>query len=69
MLLLAAGADGEYVRQVAAGLDYLHARSVIHRDIKPENLFIGMNGDVKIGDFGWSVHSPKGRWVYRPRQS
>ncbi|KAK8866047.1 hypothetical protein IAR55_001198 [Kwoniella newhampshirensis] len=50
--------SGRYVRQVADGLAYLHENQVIHRDIKPENLLIGMNGEIKIGDFGWSVYSP-----------
>jgi serine/threonine protein kinase len=50
-----------YTLQVAEGLEYLHLKNVIHRDIKPENLLIGMNGQIKIGDFGWSVHSPSER--------
>nr|XP_031860924.1 uncharacterized protein CI109_003651 [Kwoniella shandongensis]KAA5527996.1 hypothetical protein CI109_003651 [Kwoniella shandongensis] len=50
--------SSRYVRQVANGLAYLHENQVIHRDIKPENLLIGLSGEIKIGDFGWSVYSP-----------
>jgi len=56
--------DEQYISQVAAGLAYLHEHNVIHRDIKPENLLLGMEGEIKIGDFGWSVHSPEERWVW-----
>ncbi|CAO3607961.1 unnamed protein product [Cunninghamella blakesleeana] len=45
----------KYVIQLANALLYLHHRRVIHRDIKPENLLLDLNGDLKIGDFGWSV--------------
>lgn len=52
-----------YMAQLADALMYCHARKVIHRDIKPENLLLGASGDVKIADFGWSVHAPSSRWV------
>uniref|UniRef100_A0A034WT24 Aurora kinase n=1 Tax=Bactrocera dorsalis TaxID=27457 RepID=A0A034WT24_BACDO len=47
-----------YIRSLASALQYLHERDVIHRDIKPENLLLGHKGDLKIADFGWSVHEP-----------
>ncbi|CAG8470336.1 5863_t:CDS:2 [Ambispora leptoticha] len=50
-----------YVNQMANALVYLHKKHVIHRDIKPENLLLGMNGELKIADFGWSVHAPNAR--------
>ncbi|CAJ0749759.1 18139_t:CDS:2, partial [Entrophospora sp. SA101] len=32
------------------------SRDLFH--IKPENLLLGPNNDLKIADFGWSVHAP-----------
>jgi serine/threonine protein kinase len=42
-------------------LNYCHSKHVIHRDIKPENLLLGAYGEIKIADFGWSVHAPTSR--------
>lgn len=50
-----------YVRDLTNALIYCHDKSVIHRDIKPENLLLGNNGELKIADFGWSVHAPSSR--------
>lgn len=50
-----------YIRQIADALKYCHAKKVIHRDIKPENLLIGSKGEIKVADFGWSVHAPSSR--------
>ncbi|XP_057703137.1 aurora kinase A [Corythoichthys intestinalis] len=50
-----------YIMELADALDYCHSRKVIHRDIKPENLLLGANGELKIADFGWSVHTPSSR--------
>ncbi|KAG8827912.1 spindle assembly checkpoint kinase [Serendipita sp. 401] len=53
--------SSRYIAQMADALHYLHSKHVIHRDIKPENLLIGISGELKIGDFGWSVHAPSNR--------
>jgi aurora kinase len=51
----------QYIAQMASALKYLHRKHVIHRDIKPENILVGIHGEIKISDFGWSVHAPNSR--------
>ncbi|CAG9840511.1 unnamed protein product [Diabrotica balteata] len=50
-----------YIEQIADALRYCHTKKIIHRDIKPENLLLGSKGEIKIADFGWSVHAPSSR--------
>lgn len=53
--------SSRYIAQMADALAYCHRKNVIHRDIKPENILLGVDGELKIGDFGWSVHAPGNR--------
>lgn len=51
----------QYIAQMTAALKYLHKKHIMHRDIKPENILVGIHGEIKISDFGWSVHAPNNR--------
>ncbi|KAF5744696.1 serine/threonine-protein kinase GRIK2 [Tripterygium wilfordii] len=44
----------KYLRDIVAGLMYLHAHNIVHGDIKPDNLLVTRTGTVKIGDFSVS---------------
>jgi tRNA A-37 threonylcarbamoyl transferase component Bud32 len=39
---------------VCQALDYAHERQIIHRDLKPGNVMLGVQGTVKVMDFGIS---------------
>lgn len=43
--------------QLIKGLHNAHQNQIIHRDIKPENIFIDLNLNLKIGDFGLALSS------------
>ena len=44
-------------------LKFCHERDIVHRDIKPENMLMvdeNDDADVKLADFGLSIHLPNG---------
>jgi len=43
------------LRQLSEALLAIHDHQLIHQDIKPENIFISTQGDVKLGDLGFST--------------
>uniref|UniRef100_A0A7S4N951 Aurora kinase n=1 Tax=Odontella aurita TaxID=265563 RepID=A0A7S4N951_9STRA len=53
--------SARYISDLSRALSFCHSKHVIHRDIKPENLLVGAHGEIKIADFGWSVHAPTSR--------
>jgi NIMA (never in mitosis gene a)-related kinase len=43
-----------YTLQLCSALSFIHLKKILHRDLKAANVFLGRNGDIRLGDFGVS---------------
>jgi tRNA A-37 threonylcarbamoyl transferase component Bud32 len=41
-----------WTRIFCEALDYAHSKYVLHRDIKPANILMGIDGSIRLADFG-----------------
>ena len=48
--------------EVADGLAYLHAASILHLDVKPDNIYLDAEGTFHVGDFGLALLDRRWDW-------
>lgn len=50
----------DIMRQICAGLTYIHSNGVYHRDLKPANVLRLESGEWAVSDFGLAVEAERG---------
>lgn len=43
-----------YICEILLAIEHLHKNGIIYRDLKPENIIVGLDGHLKLTDFGLS---------------
>eukprot|EP01059_Diplonema_ambulator_P036887 TRINITY_DN9469_c0_g1_i2.p1 TRINITY_DN9469_c0_g1~~TRINITY_DN9469_c0_g1_i2.p1 ORF type:complete len:295 (+),score=42.36 TRINITY_DN9469_c0_g1_i2:224-1108(+) len=59
----------QWVSGLTNGLSFIHSMGIIHRDLKCANVFLTLDDEVKIGDFGMAMdkHTDRPTTTSRPR--
>uniref|UniRef100_A0A6P7F9S2 Ephrin type-A receptor 2-like n=1 Tax=Diabrotica virgifera virgifera TaxID=50390 RepID=A0A6P7F9S2_DIAVI len=53
------------ILDIITGMEYLEQNKIIHRDLASRNIFVGLNMECKIGDFGLAVKVTRPDGIYK----
>jgi len=53
------------IPELCDAIQFAHRQGVVHRDIKPENILVGVDGRVKVADFGLAKMAGKSAVDFR----